>query len=342
MFAWMLALGSFIFGLYLLTKSADAFVDGAVALAQRLRVPALIIGFTIVGFGTSAPELLVSLLASLQGDSILALGNVYGSNITNILLILGACMAVAPIAIHRTLLKRDIPFLLLVTGAVILFCAGADNPFSRSEGILLLVAFLLFTLWQIHTALCEKASDTSKAQNEALPFSLKKAFLYTGGGLAALIAASKILVSSSIWIATALADIFQISPETTELILSVTIIALGTSLPELMASISATRKGQDDIAVGNIIGSNCFNLCIVAGISIWIQPVAADDLPIDFRIRDLYMMLFTTLLVWIPGIILWIRARKSPTTSLKMGRSFGMLFLILWLVYTLGVVLTTR
>ncbi|MDO5462123.1 MAG: calcium/sodium antiporter [bacterium] len=346
MIAWSIALVSFIIGLYLLTKSADLFVDGSVALAHRLRVPPLIIGFTIVGFGTSAPELLVSLLASLQGDSILALGNVYGSNITNILLILGACMVVAPIAIHRTLLKRDIPFLLLITVLVILFCAGGTNAFTRIEGIILLLAFLLFTLWQIFSAMRHKAPlETPQAEESPHPthhLSFKKAFLYTFGGLFSLIAVSKVLVSSATWIAEALGKIVGLPTTTTELIISVTIIALGTSLPELMASISATRKGQDDIAVGNIIGSNCFNLCMVAGISLIIQPVAAPDLPFDFRYRDLYMMLFTTLLVWIPGLFLWKRFRKHPSSSLLMGRRLGFIFLLLWIIYTLAVVLTTR
>jgi cation:H+ antiporter len=342
MLTWTLALLGFGISLYILTKSADIFVDGAVALAQRLHVPPLIIGFTIVGFGTSAPELLVSLFATLRGDAILALGNVYGSNITNILLILGACMTIAPIAIHRVLLKRDIPFLLLATGAVICFCAGKNNAFSRTEGLLLLIAFLLFSLWQIRGAIHEASSPNATETKSLPPPSLKKSLLFTCGGLIALIFSSKVLVSSTIWIATSLANALHIPPATTELIISLTIVALGTSLPELMASISATRKGQDDIAVGNIIGSNCFNLCIVAGLSMWIQPVAADDLPVDFRYRDLYMMLLATLLVWIPGLILWYRTRKSPTLSLKMGRSFGILFLLLWIAYSLGVVLVTH
>lgn len=346
MITWCVALVSFIVGLYLLTKSADLFVDGSVALAHRLHVPPLIIGFTIVGFGTSAPELLVSLLASLQGDSILALGNVYGSNITNILLILGACMTVAPIAIHRILLKRDIPFLLLMTIMVILFCAGDTNAFTRIEGITLLFAFLIFTLWQIFSAMRQKESTEVK-QSEASPLpshhiSFKKATLYTFGGLFALIAISKILVSSATWIAEALGKLIGLPTTTTELIISVTIVALGTSLPELMASISATRKGQDDIAVGNIIGSNCFNLCMVAGISLIIQPVAAKNLPFDFRYRDLYMMLFTTLLLWLPGCFLWWRFRKKNMSSLVMGRKSGLLFLCIWVIYTLAVVLTTR
>jgi cation:H+ antiporter len=342
MFAWTLALFALMSGLYLLTKSADFFVDGSVSLARRLHVPPLIIGFTIVGFGTSAPELLVSMLASLRGNSIIALGNVYGSNITNILLILGACMVVAPIAIHRTLLKRDIPFLLLTTIAVVYFCTGVDNPFARIEGILLFVVFILFTCWQIGAAMFQKTSCEAEQTQEQTPgvFSLTRTLLYTFGGLALLILSSNILVTSAIWIAKSLAETIGISAETTELIISVTIVALGTSLPELMASITATRKGHDDIAVGNIIGSNCFNLCMVAGLSIWIQPV--QKLPVDFRCRDLYVMLFATLLVWVPGLCLWWRARKTPTTSLKLGRCFGVIYLIFWVIYTLGVVFTTQ
>jgi cation:H+ antiporter len=252
-------------------------------------------------------------------------------------------MVVAPIAIHRTLLKRDIPFLLLTTIAVVYFCTGADNPFARIEGILLFVVFILFTCWQIGAAMCQKTSSCEAKQTQdqsPIVFSLTRTLFYTFGGLALLILSSNILVTSAIWIAKSLAETIGISAETTELIISVTIVALGTSLPELMASITATRKGHDDIAVGNIIGSNCFNLCMVAGLSIWIQPV--QKLPVDFRCRDLYVMLFATLLVWVPGLCLWWRARKTPTTSLKLGRCFGVIYLIFWVIYTLGVVLTTQ
>lgn len=343
---WPLAIFGLVVGMFLLTKSADIFVDGAVSLAKRLAMPPLIIGFVIVGFGTSAPEMIVSILAAIQGAPVLALGNAYGSNITNILLILGACMLVAPIAIHRVALRRDIPFLLLVMGALAGFCAfAATDGLTRIEGLLLMSAFLLFLTWQIFVACKGRACGckADEATEEHAPDPIGKALFFTLIGLLLLIGASQMLVASAKWIAITVGSAVGMSETAIQLIVGVTIVALGTSLPELMASISATRKGQDDIAVGNVIGSNCFNLCIVAGLAIMIHPVPGKDLPIDLRYRDLFTMILATLLIWVPGLILWCRLRKQkPSPHITLGRKFGVLFVALWIIYTLWVFFATQ
>lgn len=342
---WIFALTGFIFGFYFLMRSADCFVDGAVQLARRFQVPPLIIGFTIVGFGTSTPELIVSLLATLQGAPILALGNVYGSNITNILFILGACMLVAPLTLHRQLLRRDLPFLLFVSLLILLFSYGEGNGLTRGEGLTLLLSFIALSWWQFKTLPPPSSEDSlPHASPPPLPLHpLRRALLQTFGGLLALIAVSQILVLSSIWLAEHIATWVGVTEATTELIISVTIIALGTSLPELMASISATRKGEDDIAVGNIVGSNCFNLCVVAGLALFITPLEGTQIPDAFRTRDLYMMLLATILLFGFGYFkAWRLPKTSSQTSPRLGRSIGILFVTLWIIYTCGVVLTTR
>ncbi len=322
-------------GMWLLTKSADWFVDGAVALACRFRMPPLIIGFTIVGFGTSAPEMLVSALAAAQGLPILSLGNAYGSNITNILLILGASMLVAPIALHRVALRRDIPFLLVVIGLTVWF--ALRGSFSRLDGILFLVLFGAFLAWQLRAACKQRQPETCDLSAAT---SLKKALVLTFGGLGLLLAASQLLVCSARFIAERGAAAIGISPEATQLIVGITVVALGTSLPELMASVSAMRKGQPDIALGNVVGSNCFNICVVAGLALIIHPVDDATLPNALRYRDIFVMLGSTLLLWGAGLWAWLRVHRKKQT-ITLGLAWGILFLLLWVLYTLWVFLGT-
>lgn len=344
---WPLAIIGLIAGMYLLTKSADIFVEGAVALACRLAIPPLIIGFVIVGFGTSAPEMIVSVLAAAQGAPVLALGNAYGSNITNVLLILGVCMLIAPIALHRVVLKRDIPFLLGIMGLLSAFCVGAQNGLTCFEGFTLFAIFIVFLSYQIRMAWKQREAATANEEEDceccSKPVSVGKMLACITGGLTLLILSSQILVYSAKWIAETVAQAVGISQSATQLIVGVTIIALGTSLPELMASVVATRKGQDDIAVGNVIGSNCFNLCVVAGLALMIHPVAGEDIPNGLRYRDLLAMILSTLLLWVPALIVWARIRKQkPSPHITLGKPLGFLFLILWVIYTVWVVLATN
>ncbi len=334
--AWAAACGGLLLGMWLLTKSADWFVDGAVGLACRLRMPPLIVGFTIVGFGTSAPEMLVSALAAAQGMPVLSLGNAYGSNITNVLLILGASMLVAPIALHRVALRRDIPFLLAMVGlTAALAWRGA---FSRADGVLFLILFAAFLAWQIGAACRRRGPAVCDA---AGPMPLGRALWLALGGLGTLLLSSQMLVCAARFLAERGAAAAGISPEATQLIVGVTVVALGTSLPELMASLSAMRKGEHDIALGNVVGSNCFNICVVAGIALAIRPVGEGTMPEALRFRDVFMMLGTTLLLWCAGLWAWLRVhgRKRAVT---LGRGWGVLFLALWILYTLWVFLGTR
>jgi len=332
---WAAATAGFLGGFWLLVRSADWFVEGAASLAARLRVPPLIIGFVVVGFGTSAPEMLVSALAAAQGMPVLALGNALGSNITNILLILGASMLVAPIALHRVALRRDIPFLFLLS---LLFTAFAwDGALGRWEGSVPALLFLAFLGWQIRETMRRKAPVSDETPD--LP--LGRALFLTLGGLLALLAASQVLVSAAQFMARRIAEAAGLSPEATHLIIGVTVVALGTSLPELMASVTAMRKGEHDIALGNVIGSNCFNLGIVAAIALLIRPVADGALPRALQCRDAFVMNGATLLLWALGLAAWLRChgKKRPIT---LGRAWGVLFLALWLAYTLRVFLHTR
>ena len=340
--SWILAFGAMSVGILLLTKSADLFVDGAVALAHRMKMPPLIIGFTIVGFGTSAPEMLVSALSSAQGIPALALGNAYGSNITNILLILGASMLIAPIALHRVALKRDLPF--LATMIVLTWICSRTGDFSRANGALLLGCFVVYMVYQIVAARRQgnDAADAQKMPN--MP--LGKALLLTFGGLGVLLGSSQLLVGAAKWIAVRSAELVGISQEATQLIVGVTVVALGTSLPELMASVSAMRKGQDDIALGNVVGSNCFNLCVVATIAMLIRPVENNMMPEALCGRDLYVMFATTLILWIPGLLVWLHAHRknqgAAHPDIRLGRIFGVFYITLWVVYTVWVVIGTH
>lgn len=336
LFAWTAAFAGLAFGMWLLTRSADWFVDGSVGLACRLRMPPLIIGFTIVGFGTSAPEMLVSALAAAQGMPVLSLGNAYGSNITNVLLILGASMLVAPIALHRVALRRDIPFLLLVVTLTVVLAVRGN--FSRADGVLFLILFAVFVAWQIGTA-CARRTLTICDMTKPAP--LGRSLRLTFGGLGTLLMASQVLVCSARFVAERGAAAIGISPEATQLIVGVTVVALGTSLPELMASISAMRKGQHDIALGNVVGSNCFNVCVVAGLALVIRPVGEEALPDALRFRDVFAMLVSTLVLWCAGLLAWSRVHGRKR-AITLSRAWGVPFLALWLLYTFWVFLGTR
>jgi cation:H+ antiporter len=341
---WLAAVIAMLGGMWVLTKSADLFVEGSVALATRLRMPALLVGFIIVGFGTSAPEMLVSVLAAAQGSTPLSLGNAYGSNITNVLLILGASMLVAPIVLHRVALRRDIPFLLFVI--VLFFCLGL-NGFSRMDGIILVSIFLAFLFWQVGIVLFQRGtvtSDDAKEQEENLNKPMGIVLLQTFGGLSLLLLSSQVLVCAACFMANNAAAAAGITPAAAELIVGVTIVALGTSLPELMASISAMRHGQPDIALGNVVGSNCFNICIVAGLALIIRPVDASSVPSALMVRDPLMMLGTTLLLAFCGWGTWalLNRRGKRGEAITLTRWWGVLYLVLWVAYTLIAVCFTR
>lgn len=286
-----LAFLAIVFGLALLVWSADLFVEGSAATARHFGMPPLLIGMVIVGFGTSAPEMVVSALAASQGNPGIALGNAYGSNIVNIALILGLTAMISPIAVHSQVLRQELPLLMAITAL-----AGYqiwDGELSRIDALVLLVIFGALMAWTIRQGLRQRA-DALGAEIEqelvehAMP--IKRAVFRLVLGLLLLIASSRILV----WGAVEIARGFGVS----DLLIGLTIVAIGTSLPELAASIIATRKGEHDIALGNILGSNFFNTLAVVGIAGMIHPMAVAP---EVFSRDVLFMAFLTVSLFVFG-----------------------------------------
>ena len=286
-----LAVIAILIGLAILVWSADVFIDGATALAKKFGVPSFLIGVLILGIGTSAPEMVVSVLAALEGSPELALGNAYGSNIINIALVLGATVLISPIVIRKSIVKRDLPILLLIT--VVAAWQLIDGTLSQADGIILLVVLAAVLGLQIilsvregyHEHEDETATDSVSADQ------IEQSTLR---GLGSLLIGMLMLVISSraiVWGAVELATLWGMS----ELIIGLTIVAVGTSLPELVSSLSAARKGEHDMALGNIIGSNIFNTLGVVGLASIIAPIAVNPTILS---RDVLAMgLLTTLLV---------------------------------------------
>ncbi|MBY5960756.1 calcium/sodium antiporter [Marinobacter nauticus] len=278
-------------GLALLVWSADRFVEGSAATAGHFGMPPLLIGMVVVGFGTSAPEMVVSALAASQGNPGLALGNAYGSNITNIGLILGITAVIAPIAVHSQVMRKELPILALVTlaAAWLLF----DGELSRLDAAGLLVLFALVLGWSIWSGM-RKTDDVFATEMDAElathPMPIRNAMLWLVVGLVLLIISSRILV----WGAVDLATRFGVS----DLMIGLTIVAIGTSLPELASSIIAARKGEHDLALGNILGSNLFNTLAVVGIAGSIAPMAVAN---EVLIRDIPVMVGLTLALFVLG-----------------------------------------
>lgn len=280
-----------IAGLALLVWSADRFVDGAAATAKHLGMPTLLIGMVIIGFGTSAPEMVVSALASMQGNPGLALGNGYGSNITNIALILGITALLCPIAVHSTILRKELPVLAAVT-----LLAGyqlIDGQISRMDAVVLLLVFALTMGWSIWLGMKQRGDalgDDFEHEMEESLMPIKKALLWLFIGLVLLVASSRLLVWGAVDIAMALG--------VSDLIIGLTVVAIGTSLPELASSIVAVRKNEHDLALGNVIGSNMFNTLAVVGIAGAIHPMAVAP---EVLYRDWVVMAALTFSLFVLG-----------------------------------------
>jgi cation:H+ antiporter len=259
-------IGGFVF----LVWGADRFVVGAAATARNLGVSPLIIGLTIVGFGTSAPEMLVSGVAAWQGNPGLAVGNAIGSNITNIALILGLTALITPLAVNSRMLKRELPILTVAMLAGLLLLL--DGELSRLDGVLLLLGLLALVIWMVRTGLKDRNGDPLGTEFSAeIPrdMPMGRALFWVGVGLLVLLLSSRLLVWGAVEIAQALG--------VSDLIIGLSIVALGTSLPELAASVVSAVKGEPDIAIGNVIGSNLFNLLAVLGIPGLISPLLIDS-----------------------------------------------------------------
>lgn len=297
-------------GFYALIKGADYLVNGSSSLARSLGVPALVVGLTVVAFGTSAPELFVNMIAAINGSTDIAIGNVLGSNIANILVILGITTLVAPLKLKSSTVWKEIPFsllaaiLVLVLGADMFFEGASQGILGRIDGIVLLAFFLVFI---VYTFGIRESGEQPKSKIEQM--SLWKSILYILGGLVALVLGGQFVVTG----ATAIALVLGIS----ENLIGLTIVAVGTSLPELVSSIVAARKGHQDIAIGNVVGSNIFNIFFVLGATSIITP-----LPFNTpNIIDAFTVVTATLLMF---FLLFVGKRQT------LHRMEGSIFLLMY------------
>ena len=313
----ILAFIAVVSGLALLVWSADRFVEGSASTARHFGMPPLLIGMVIVGFGTSAPEMVVSALAASQGNPGIALGNAYGSNIANIALILGVTALISPIMVHSTVLRKELPILTIVTILTVVLLADLD--LSRLDAVILLLVFGGLMAWTVIQGLKRKTDTLAKeveseTAEKAMP--IKRAVFWLFAGLLLLIASSRILV----WGAVEIAQIFGVS----DMIIGLTIVAVGTSLPELASSVIAARKGEYDIALGNVLGSNLFNTLAVVGIAGSIHPFAVEPETLS---RDMVVM--GTLTVSLFLICYGFRGRQG-----RINRFEGAALLLVYLGYT--------
>lgn len=273
MYVWL------IVGFILLIKGADYFVEASSSVAKALRVPSIIIGLTIVAFGTSAPELAVSTTASLTGNNEIAIGNVIGSNLFNLLVVLGACAAIHPFAV---VLRWDYLMSVLVAGLLFVMIVF-DHMVSRLDAILLLALFVCFVLLTVRDALNNRME--AEEGIETLP--PIQTLLYIGGGIAAIVCGGNLVVDS----ASEIAASFGLS----QTLIGLTIVALGTSLPELVTSVVASRKGENGLALGNVIGSNIFNILMVLAASAAVKPIPVNR----FSSSDCLFLIVSSVLVWL-------------------------------------------
>ena len=276
-----------IAGLLLLIAGGNYLVKGGVAVAKRFKVPTLIIGMTIVAFGTSSPEFIVSLQSALQGHPEISIGNVVGSNIANIGLILGVTALILPMSVNRTSVKIDVPFLILCS--LLFFTLAQDNLISRGEGLIFITLLILFTLLSIYkgkkeNAVEEPAKEETKKEKE---LNMISALIMIVASCAALTFGANLLIDSAVSIAKS----FGVS----ERIISVTLVAFGTSVPELATSIMAAIRKENDIAIGNVVGSNIFNILFVIGASALITPIENFDFA-AFSFDFYWMIIFAAIL----------------------------------------------
>ena len=306
-----------IIGFVLLVKGADFFVEGASSVAKMLKVPSLIIGMTIVAMGTSLPETSVSIAASMNNQNTLAVSNVVGSNIFNLMVVLGVCAVIAELKVSKDVLKRDYPFSVLC--AILLLVAGVIGmTLGRMDGIIFLVIFAVFIFYLIKSALdarkrgeiSEKEREMNEEMEEMKDLPVWKCILYIVGGAIAIKYGGDWVVDSASVIATS----FGISAT----LVGLTICSVGTSLPELVTSIVAARKNELDMAVGNVVGSNVFNILMVLGIAATVSPIAF----LTENIIDIVVLLVFSLITWVLCV-----------TQKKLSKKEGILMLVLYSIY---------
>ncbi len=278
-----------VLGVALLTWAAERFVMGASALARNLGVAPMVIGLTVVGIGTSTPELVISVVAALRGNAGIALGNAIGSNIANIALVLGITAMIRPLEVRSETLKREYPVLLLVSFATLFVLM--DGELSRQDGIFLLTGMAVVMVWMVGLGLQRPKADPLAAEFEAeIPenWPMPKAVFWLGAGLVLLPLASRILVRGAVDVALALG--------VNEVVIGLTVVAIGTSLPELAAAVMSAIKREPDLAIGTVIGSNLFNTLGVLGLAATISPIRAPPLLLE---RDYSIMLGLTVFLFL-------------------------------------------
>lgn len=271
-----------VIGIVLVLWGADRLTDGAVAVAEKMKMPQIVIGLTIVAMGTSMPEFCVSLISALKGTSDLAVGNIVGSNIFNTLLIVGVSALVAPMSIMKTTVRKDIPFALVASALLLIMCL--DEDISRIDAAILFVMFLIFMYITLRGA---KAQGTDVEEKEKKPMATWLSVVWILVGLACLIGGSNLFVDG----ATAVATTLGVS----EAVIGLTIVAGGTSLPELATSVVSARKGNGGIAIGNVLGSNVFNILAILGLTGVISPMTLKGI----TMTDLSMMVISIILIWL-------------------------------------------
>jgi len=324
----LIDLGLIIVGMAMLVKGGSWLVDGASRLARRYKISELAIGLTIVAFGTSAPEMIVSLVASVDSHPEIALGNVIGSNNFNLLFILGVTALIAPVAVHRNTVRMEIPFSLLAAVLLLLlgnagFIGGGENIIGRIESVILLVFFGIFVYYVYKNMKADDQSSTTTDasgddQSSITALSVRKSLIYIILGLVLLIVGGKVVVNAAVDFARAL--------HISEKVIGLTIIAVGTSLPELVTSVTAIIKKRDDIAVGNIIGSNIFNIFLIIGVCAMVHPI--DYSPV-FN-RDIYLLIFGTLLL----LLAMFTGKKR-----QLDRWQGFIFVLLYVAYVIYLIM---
>jgi len=319
---------SFIYliaGFYMLIKGANLVIDHASALALKIGIPLFIVGLTVVAFGTSLPELSVSVLSSIKAfregiPADIAVGNIIGSNIVNITLIFGSAALIAPVAIHKRILKQDIPFLIAISILFVVFMFFFDSVYriNRLEALILIVCFIIYLIIMIKQKLIEEVEIDSNV------IVWKALVLLFIGFIGVIIGGNLVTISAERLSVSLLVDIFQMNPLKVTSLVGLSVVAIGTSLPELVTTIVAVKKGSVDIAVGNVVGSNIFNLLFVGGLSGMIVPLTLQD---DFLVDGIIGVIITFVLYII--MRLQIKIHKLIGYSLLLSYTIYLIFIII-------------
>lgn len=309
-----------LMGFVLLVKGADLFVTGSSSIATMLRIPPLVVGLTIVAFGTSAPEAAVSITAALQGQSDITMGNIVGSNMFNLLVVVGIAACILPFTVKRTIIAKEFPFViltcvvLLILSFDVVLVNGTVNSLDRTDGLILLVFFAVFMYYLLSVAI--KSSKENKDKEVFVALSTSKSVIYLVIGMAGIIFGGQLAVNA----ATEIALAWGMS----ETLVGLTIIAVGTSLPELMTSVVAAKKGESDIALGNVIGSNIFNVFFILGLSAVITPIGISSAVLC----DSLILLAISLVAFVFAV-----------TNLKFSKGEGLTMIFLYVVYMVFIII---